>query len=301
MHEHQDLGQTTDRRFQISEFDGLNMSTGLATALRSRREKFTIHLQQLRGTQELLVKSLQGQPALQGSRLRQTFPMMDLPYVIRHLVLEHMIEAQTISAFLKRATTPISLPVVARAGSSLLRRECSLVALKVSTVEIHSGPDNVALQAWLRKIDFSGVETDSGNCQNGFDAINTLNFPYFSRFPYDQRSITVNHDVQLALACKHLRTLTLDFHFQEISRIESNLRLRNQITQPSQLHIAAAASIRQKYQLDLLLDAKQLQKIRLRATETRTLEVLSVWFVQEFNARGNRVVVAWSLSFEQRG
>lgn len=274
------------------------MSKDLATALRSGKGQFTVHRQQLRATQEFLAERLQSSEPKE-CKDKKTFPIMDLPYDIRHLVLEHMIEAQTLRVFLRHAAIPIGLPEVARAESSLLRRECLLVALKMSTIEVHSGPGNVALQAWLTRIDFGGVQTDSGNCQNGFDAINALRFPYFSRFPHYRPDITVNHDVQLALACKHLRILTLNFHPEEISRIESDFlpwemdEGSDEVDKHSVVHIPAAASIRQRYQLDRLLDAKRLQKIRLSAMETCTLKVLSTWFVEEFSARGQRVVVTF--------
>lgn len=275
------------------------MSKDLATALRSGKGQFTVHRQQLRATQEFLIEKLQSSAPMK-SKDKSVFPIMEFPYDVRHLVLENMIEAQTLRVFLKHAAIPIALPHVARAGSSLLRRECLLVALKMSTIEVHSGPGNVALQAWLARIDFSGVETDSGNCQNGFDAINALSFPYFSRFPYDRPGITTNHDIQLALACKHLRTLTLNFQPEEVSRIESKFlpwtmnEGSDEVDEHRVVRIPAAARVRQNYQLDRLLGAKQLQKIRFSAMETCTLKVLSTWFVEEFSARGQKVMITFA-------
>lgn len=273
------------------------MSKGLATALRSGKAECTVHRQQLKATQDFIIEKQPTNPAPEEKQDKDVFPIMKLPYDIRHIVLEHMIEAQTLRAFLKHAATPIQLPEVARAGSSLLRRECLLVALKKSTIEIHSRPGNAALQAWLGKVDFTGVETDGSNCHNGFDAINALCFPYFSRFPYSCPGITTNNDVQLALTCKHLCTLTLNFHPHEIARIESEF-LPSRISDDSDeeeeqgaAHIAAAASMRDKYQLDRLLDAKQLRTLCLAAFETCTMKVLAKWFVDEFKERGQRVVV----------
>ncbi|KAM0722202.1 hypothetical protein Q7P37_001643 [Cladosporium fusiforme] len=276
---------------EIFQFDGLNMSKGLAIALRARKADYAVHRQQLSATQKFIADRGSKQAATKAIKPKDIFPIMALPWDVRHTILEHMVEAQTIRTFLRNASTAIKLPEVARAGSSKLRRECLLVTLKKCTIEIHSGPGNAAFQAWLAEVDFNGIETN--NCRNGFDAIHALSFPYFSRFPYDRPGITVNNYVKLALACRNLRTLTLNFHSQEISRFETDFWDQEEDVDEDHgvVYAQAAASMREKYHLDRLLGAKALQTLCFVAAKTATMEVLAAWFESQFKGRKPAVVV----------
>lgn len=189
------------------------MTETLALAARTGKNTYPIVRQQLKATQDFLTERL-------GEK-KQPLELMDLPYDVRHLILEHLIGPQNIRVFLRRSPIPIRLPEAARAGNIQLRRECLLVALNQCTIEIHSGPGNAAFQTWLSKIDLTGTES---SCETGFDAITSLNFPYFSRFPYRRVDITKNNDIGLALACRNLRSLTLDFHPDELHHVLSRNR-----------------------------------------------------------------------------
>ncbi|GAB7328850.1 hypothetical protein MBLNU13_g00728t1 [Cladosporium sp. NU13] len=194
---------------------------------------------------------------------------------------------ENIKVFLRHSEIAIRLPEAARAGNIQLRRECLLVALKKCTIESHSGPSNAALQAWLSTIDLTGIESF---CKTGFDAITSLNFPYFSRFPYHDASITKNKDIELALACKKLRSLTLDFYSEELFRV-----LCRHPEAEGDVAAKCALDIRKSYQLEGLLRATKLEKIRFRTCASKSLlvglEEVVAWMEKGFQARGQRVVI----------
>jgi len=235
--------------------------------------------QQLKATQDFLAGRF-------GER-SQRLELMRLPYDIRHLILEHLTDPQNIRVFLRHSMSGICLPEAARAGNIQLRRECLLVALKKCTIEIHSGPGNAALQAWLSTINLTGIESF---CETGFDAITSLSFPYFSRFPYHDASITKNNDIESALACKDLRSLTLSFHSDELSRV-----LCRHPEAEGDVATNCALDIRKSYQLDGLLDAKKLERIRFRVSAPKGLlaglEEVVAWLEKGFQKRDRKVVI----------
>ena len=146
---------------------------------------------------------------------------------------------------------------------------------------------NAALRAWLSTIDLTCIELF---CKTGFDAIKSLSFPYFSRFPYRDASITKNNDVGLALACKNLRSLTLDFHSEELFRV-----LCRHPEAEGDVAAKCALDIRKSYQLDGLLGATKLETIRFRACASEDLlaglkEVVA-WMEKGFHERGQKVVI----------
>lgn len=155
------------------------------------------------------------------------------------------------------------------------------------TIDIHSGPSNAALQAWLSTIDLTGIDSF---CKTGFDAIKSLNFPYFSRFPYYDASITKNNDVGLALACKNLRSLTLDLHSEELFRV-----LCRHPEAEGDVAAKCALDIRKSYQLDGLLSATKLGMIHFRACASKDLlaglEEVVAWMEKGFHERGQKVVI----------
>jgi len=65
-----------------------------------------IHRQQLKATQALIVERY--------SLPEKPLELTDLPYEVRHLVLEHLTDAQNLKVFLRRSAIPISLPEAAR-------------------------------------------------------------------------------------------------------------------------------------------------------------------------------------------
>lgn len=252
------------------------MTETLALAAKTGRDIYPIVRQQLKATQDFLEER-------RGQRLE----LMRLPFDVRHLILEHLTDPQNIRVFLRRGSIPIRLPEAARAGNIQLRRECLLVTLKMCTIEIHSGPSNAAFQAWLSTIDLAGIESF---CKTGYDAIMSLNFPYFSRFPYHDASITRNNDIGLALACKNLRSLTLDFDSEELFRV-----LCRHPEAEGDVAAKCALDIRKSYQLDGLLGATKLEKIRFRVCAFKDLlaglEGVVAWMDKGFQERGQKVVI----------
>lgn len=248
------------------------MTQELALAIGNRKHAYAIHREQLQASQE---------------QNNTKFRLMDLPYDARRIILGHSIDFQTLRAFLKNDRMPIRLPEVARAGDSRLRRECLLVALNKCTMEIHSGPGNAALQGWLSSINFQGVDT---SLETGFDAITSLDFPYFSRFPYGRPDITSNNDVGLALSCKNLRDLKLNFHSEELGRV-----FYEHYESEGDVAAKSALSVRKNYQLDGLLGAEKLQTLSFNAYATENvmagIHKVAAWFEQEFQKRGQKVVV----------
>jgi hypothetical protein len=255
------------------------MTKTLALTAENGKGTNAIVRQQLKATQDFLAERL--------SKGQQRFELMRLPYDVRHLILEHLTNPQNIRVFLRRSSIPIRLPEAARAGNIQLRRECLLVALKMCTIEIHSGPGNAALQAWLSMIDLTGIDSF---CETGYDAITSLNFPYFSRFPYRDASITKNNDIGLALACRNLRSLSVDFHSEELFRV-----LCRHPESEGNVATNCALDIRKSYQLDGLLDATKLEKIRFRTGAPEDLLAglaeMVAWLDKGFQERGQKVVI----------
>lgn len=248
------------------------MTENLALAIKSGKATYMVHREQLRATQRFID--------------RRTSPeLMTLPYHVRHMILDHHTEAQTIRVFLRRGGTPILLPEAARAGNKQLRRECLLTALKKSTIEIHSGPGNAAFQAWLSQINFKGLETF---LETGADAITSLRFPYFSRFPFKDPAVTTNNDVKLCQQSKNLRELTIDFHPEELFDRDASTRAHLPRT---------AENLREYYQLDGLLNMTNIEKMNFECYasegEMRHLRTLMTWFKEQFKLqdRARKVIV----------
>lgn len=256
------------------------MTKGLARAVKTDENAHAIVRQQLQATQEFLAEK-------SGSTAGKKFELMRLPYDVRHLVLEHLTPKQNIRVFLRGGEIPIRLPVAARARDKQLRRECLLVALKTCTIEIHSGPGNASLRSWLSKVNLNGIDSF---CKTGYDAITSLTFPYFSRFPYGAPGITVNNDVGLALACKNLREMSMNFHSEELFRIACEHPKGE-----ADFVAACALDIRKCYQLDGLLGASKLERIYFDAGGYEELllglKEVAAWFKTSFLERGQKVII----------
>lgn len=205
------------------------------------------------------------------------FPLMELPYDVRHNIIEHMIDEQTIRPFMIPYATPIGLPNAARAGDRLLRRECILITLKLTTLEVQTGARNLILQRWLASISFEGVET---SYKTAFDAIRSLKFTCFSFFPIAQVKYD---DIVLCQKSKHLRKLTINFHPDAL--IVSHLG--------PVLNYAPA--FRQDSHLAGLLELSNLEELRIETSgpEARMREIreLAAWFEEEFEKRARKVSV----------
>jgi hypothetical protein len=255
------------------------MTKTLALATQTGEGNHAIVRGQLKATQAFVAERL--------GLAEKPLELMDLPYDVRYIILEHLTDSQYIGAFLRGNRVPLRLPEAARVGNIQLRRECLLVALKMCTISIHGGPGNAALQAWLSKIDLTGI---GSSCETGYDAITSLTFPYFSRFPYRNPSITKNNDIGLALACRNLRVLSLSFHCEELAKISCR-----HSKSEAEYAVNCALDIRKSYQLDGLLGATKLEKIHFEAgpcySAEHGLTEVAAWLEKGFHERGKKVVV----------
>lgn len=265
------------------------MTKDLALAIDGSETAYGVHRQQLKATDNFVAGKKHTDPYTLRNveNLDPEFhPSMNMPYDLRYMVLQHIVPSQNIRAFLCRESVGLSLPTIAYAGNTQLRRECLLVALNSCTMDIHSSPGNARLQAWLAKVDFTGVST---SCKTGFDAITSLTFPYFSYFRYGTPGITTNNDLGLAMACKNLRSLSLHFASSELARIA--LRCQGQEDEFE----VAAAMLRENYQLDGILKLDKLELLHVNAYGSedalRGLRKLLAWFEAEFERLGRRVVI----------
>jgi hypothetical protein len=246
------------------------MTQELALTARTGKKTLETVRQQLKDTQELIRKTKElalaaGTPkdfyiiaGEQPEATEKPSKLMGLPYDARHEILEHLVGTQNIRVFVRGDRIPICLPEAARAGSTDLRRECLLVALKKRTFEIHDGRGNASFQKWLSKIEFTS--TDSF-CETGFDVVTSLYFPYFSRFLWRvyKWPNPKNNDIGLALLCKNLRSLTIKFHDNELRRIARK--------DPWFFDAAEVARDIRKYsQLDGLLNAAKLENLHFETS-----------------------------------
>jgi hypothetical protein len=307
-------------------FDGLCMTKALALAARTGKDPLTgedaldIVRQSLKGTQHLIrmakelalaagtnkdfyvivrgvpeaTKDVVAERSVEPEEPEEPFILMGLPWDVRYKILEQLIGTQNLRVFLmgtyqsgRYCDIPICLPEVARAGSTKLRHECLLVALNKCTVEIHSGPGNARFQNWLSKVDFTNTESF---LETGFDAITSLYFTYFSRFPYWDPNFTKNNDVGLATACKNLRSMTMFFHRQSLEEAASR-----HSTASDDFAAECALDIRESYQLDGLLNATKLEKLHFVAGDYPRLLIglteAVAWFNKGFKERKQKVLI----------
>ncbi|KAK5718786.1 hypothetical protein LTR17_015620 [Elasticomyces elasticus] len=135
------------------------------------------------------------------------FPIMALPAEVRLVVLGLLVE-DIVSVFLRGMNgipTGMLFPRIAYV-SKTIRAEYLMLALEKATFSIHSGPGNAKFQQWLNKIDLSAI----ASYHTGFDAIKTLQFPYFSRFPHQMLPATTpNSDIELMVKCGNLESISM--------------------------------------------------------------------------------------------
>ena len=219
---------------------------------------------------------------------KHKFSIMSLPWDVRHRVLEYCCDRNSMPVFLRGVRglppTAIPLPVSARAGDKTLRLETILVAIKQATLEIHSGPGNANLQSWLNSLDLSAIKGETG-LRAGVEAIHSLSFPYFSRFPHRSLpSTNPNNDIVLVLKCVNLRKLSLNFVSHELL----------DYTHPY-FEDKSVVQLRQEYRLDSILPL--LHRIEFKSLALSgpskglighdALEALAAWFRWEYAIRAN--------------
>lgn len=225
-----------------------------------------------------------------------TFPIMDLPYDIREKILQfdaldYVSQASPslhIRVYLpgnyNAAPTAIRLPPLTQAGDRTLRLQSILVTIKLITVEIHSGPGNARLQTWLESLNLDG--SGETRLRTGFDAVHSLYFPYFSRYPfYTLPANAPNNDVQLMRRCANLRKVRLNFAHETLSN--------------NQGAIKSVEDFRRDYRLDGMLDLPSLVTLTLQNSSldlngVPLLMPLKVWFESEFSKKGRSVTVTIS-------
>lgn len=215
------------------------------------------------------------------------FPINILPFDIREKILEadaldfgsSYSPSLRIRVFLPgrngQASTAIRLPPISQAGDRKLRLECILITIKLISFEIHSGPGNAKLQKWLGELYLQGSgETRLGS---GFDAVRSLFFPYFSRYPYYALDSTApNNDIQLMRRCNNLRTVKALFVGSELH----------------DYHTGGPKSVQQlrdNYRLDGMLELANLRTLALQcygvASDDSGLQAVKKWFEGEFGKR----------------
>ena len=111
--------------------------------------------------------------------------MTKLPPELCHYILSFVPKNKIDMVYLRGnhglPPTKVKLPVTTHAGDRLLRQETIMVTVESTTWSIHSWPGNQAFQAWLDGLDLSLA---SKTYKNGCDAVKSLMFEFFSRFPY---------------------------------------------------------------------------------------------------------------------
>lgn len=150
------------------------------------------------------------------------FRIMNLPFDIREKILAfntlEFVAARSPSLRIRvylsgkygRTSTGIHLPPVTKAGDRKLRLEAILITVKLVTLEIHNGECNGKLQNWLASLRLQGSGQTS--LCTGFDAVHSLYFPYFSRYPFYALPVDApNNHIQLMRRCEHLREVKIDF------------------------------------------------------------------------------------------
>lgn len=224
------------------------------------------------------------------------FRLLDLDWHARRAFLEVLIGKSTVAVFLPgrygQQAIGIKLPIITRVNKQL-RTESLLVAIEETTFEIHSGPGNTKFQNWLTKVDFTPLHGDvPDNIKNGFDAVQKLRFPFFSRFPHHLPHITSNNDITFMKKCDNLREVTLNFHVHEVFQYDVIGAIEK-----------SAEQLIEEYYLAGLLDLNKLTKLSFEgwcsANEKAGIIALAKWFEAEFKGqkkkgiRKDSVEVTW--------
>lgn len=203
---------------------------------------------------------------------RPKFRLMDLPPELRHNVLRYLPDATDVGVYLSghngMSPTAVELPVTARAGDRVLRQETIMMTIEQTTFAIHSGPGNASFQTWLEHVD---LRLASDGYINGFDAVKSLSFPYFSRYPHSHLLATAtNNDIELMLKCRNLESVSMEWAGQELCNYDAATGMP--FAKPVQ-------QLRSEYRLDRMLDLRRVKKLVLvgRMIGDTTLSDLATW------------------------
>ena len=226
----------------------------------------------------------------------------NVPFEVRLLILNFAIDPITTPFFLKghtgksKQTTCLPLGPLTTHPSLRMRLEALLITIEKTTIEIHSGPANQAVQAWLASIDFTRLRGDS-SYRSGFDVVKALRFPFFSRFPHRSLpSSAKNEDIQLIRCCKNLSSVRLTFVDEELTYFYN---MDGWLAKPVE-------QIREEYRLDDILGCGKLKHLHLANKITyqvyeasghvgeRVVGRLREWLEGAFRGRGMEVVVTVS-------
>lgn len=113
--------------------------------------------------------------------------------------------------------------------------------------------------------------------------------PLLWLLPYDQPGITTNHDVGMAVACKHLKHMSIFFAARSLEAVADRCQGQEN---PFELF---AGMMREKYQLDGILEAKKLEVLRVHAYGSQYamagLSHLLHWFADESARLGRKTVI----------
>ena len=218
--------------------------------------------------------------------VRKKFRLFGLPYEVRHEILGYVADAMSIAVYLPgiggMPSTAIPLPLVTQVGDRRLRLETILLAIKQTTLEIHSGPANQKLQVWLASLNFS--HTGNTSLCNGFDAVHSLRFPYFSRFPHRILAArSSNNDIDLMRRCANLRSVSLHFVHSELIDYTTGLA-------------KSVAQLRAEYRFDCMRNLRNLSKLELEGPSPGTVGhtvtvALAAWFRWEYALHGKALQV----------
>lgn len=224
------------------------------------------------------------------------FRLLDLDWDSRRALLEILIGNPTVAVFLPgrygQSAVGIKLPEITKVNKQL-RTESLLVAIEQTTFEIHSGPGNAKFQNWLAMVDLKPLAGDvADNLKTGFDAVQKLRFPFFSRFPHTLPHITSNNDVNFMAKCDNLQEVGLNFHVQEVIRKDVDGGVEK-----------SAEQLVREYYLDGILSVQKLKKLQFlgwcSSNEKLGIIALGKWFEEQFKGqqekgqRKGRVEVIW--------
>ncbi|KAK4540889.1 hypothetical protein LTR36_008831 [Oleoguttula mirabilis] len=204
---------------------------------------------------------------------RQVFRIMDLPPELRHQILRYLPANTTVTVYLagRNGLPPsgVELPVTTRAGDKLLRQETLMLTIEQTTFSIHSFVGNTSFQNWLQHVD---LRLASDGYTNGFDAVKSLSFPFFSRFPHAIFPATqANSDIELMLKCRNLESVSMEWHFSELASYDAATRH----TSPKTVQQLCA-----QYRLDRMLGLRKLKKlvlVQFRGVGSIALQHLAAW------------------------
>ncbi|KAK3075607.1 hypothetical protein LTR53_000945 [Teratosphaeriaceae sp. CCFEE 6253] len=129
-----------------------------------------------------------------------------LPAELRGLILSFVQVRASHAVFLRgNANGPpsgIIFPPIAYV-STVMRAQFIALSIETTTYVVHSGPGNAAFQSWLKGTDLTCAST---TYKNGFDAVKSLTFAYFSRFHHQSMAVSApNNDFEMMLNVEYLR------------------------------------------------------------------------------------------------